>query len=89
MCAKMYTSIMSTVRIDPKVHRILRTLAQQSGESMQSILTQAIERERRRRFLESINEAYLSLSEREREELLQEHSAWDCTLADGLRDENW
>lgn len=55
---------------------------------MQSILAQAIERERRRRFLEGVNAAYGCLSEEERDELRLEHAAWDCTLGDGLRDEN-
>lgn len=84
-----YVTKVSTVRIDPKVHKVLRTLAEESGESMQSILAQAIERERRRRFLKSVNAAYGRLSDEEREEIRLEHSVWDVTLSDGLSDENW
>ena len=78
---------MATVRIEPKVHQVLRALAEESGESMQSILATAIESERRRRFLNGVNRAYARLSEQEREELSQEHAAWDGLLLDGLPEE--
>jgi len=80
---------MATVRIDRSVHEVLRALAEESGESMQSILAQAVESERRRRFLESINRAYDRLPENDRDELRQEHAAWDSTLLDGLPQEQW
>ena len=83
----MYASTMATVRIDLKVHQVLRALAEESGESMQSILAQAVESERRRRFLDRVNEAYGRLSEKELQELRQEHVIWDATLLDGLTEE--
>ena len=42
----------TTVRISPKVHIILRRLAEQSKESMQATLAKAVELYRRQIFLE-------------------------------------
>ena len=58
----MYTQGMATVRIDTDLHQLLKSMAQESGETMQSVLAQALERERRRRFLEQVNSAYERLS---------------------------
>jgi enamine deaminase RidA (YjgF/YER057c/UK114 family) len=80
---------MATVRIETKVHQVLKALAEEAGESMQSILATAIESERRRRFLKGVNRAYAKLSEQEQEELSREHAIWDVALQDGLPEEQW
>lgn len=73
-----------TVRIEEKSHKALRELAERSGESMQTLLTQAIEAYRRERFLHSANAAYETLRKDpktwRREQ--QERAAWDATLRD-------
>jgi hypothetical protein len=59
---------------------------------MQTVLEQAIEELRRRRFLEETNVAYAALRQNDEEwqSLQEEQSAWDATLLDGLEaDEQW
>lgn len=78
----------ATVRISLATREKLRTLADQSGESMNAILEQAIEAYRRQWFLEQANEAYAALRndpEAWREEQ-QEREIWETTLEDGLED---
>ena len=48
----------ATVRINPESHRKLKTLAEELGESMPTVLEQAIESLRRERFLEQASRAY-------------------------------
>ncbi len=73
-----------TVRIGEQSHKTLREIAERSGESMQAILTHAIEAYRRERFLESANAAFETLRKdpkawrREQEE----RAEWDATLRD-------
>jgi predicted transcriptional regulator len=73
-----------TVRIEEKSHKALRELAERSGESMQAILTHAIEAYRRERFLESANAAFEALRKDQnawrREQ--EERAEWDATLRD-------
>ena len=82
----------ATVRISNSSRNILRKLAAQEGQSMQSVLEKAIETYRRQRFLKEVNKAYSVLR--------QNHEAWaemekelaelDSTLGDGLEsDEEW
>jgi len=78
----------TTIRIRRPIHDALKTLSDESGESMQAVLEKAIESYRRQRFLEAVNEAYATLRENEPEWLdyQAEFAAWDVTLADGLED---
>lgn len=73
-----------TVRIGEKSHKALRELAERSGESMQAVLTHAIEAYRRERFLESANAAFEALRKDQeawrREQ--EERAEWDATLSD-------
>ncbi len=75
-----------TVRITETSHRMLQELAEQSGESMQSVLDKALEQYRRQRFLEAANADYAALRrdpEAWKEEL-EERKLWDQALSDGL-----
>jgi hypothetical protein len=76
----------ATVRISQSARDTLRDLAAKSGESMQTVLEQAIEELRRRRFLEETNAAYAALRQNDEdwESLHEERAAWDATLLDGL-----
>ncbi len=50
-----------TVRIDKAAHQILRELAEQTGESMQAVLTKAIEEYQRTQFLDGLNADFAAL----------------------------
>lgn len=81
----------SMVRISEESKQRLRLIAKQTGESMPSVLDKAIEIYRRKRFLESVNEAYASLKSDQKAwaSLQDERARWDPTLMDGLdSDEN-
>ena len=64
----------------------LRELSAQTGESMQSMVDEAIELYRRRRFLEEVNAAYMPLRQNAEtwRAVEQERSEWDIALGDGL-----
>jgi len=76
----------ATVRISPAAHRSVRQMAEETGSSLQEMLDQAIENQRRRLLLERANRAYA--------ELRQDKKAWrawrselrelDATLTDGI-----
>lgn len=74
------------VRISNTTHQILRHLSAEIGESMQSIVEEAIEQYRRRRFLEGLNQDFKTLKEDPEawQEELAERSLWDNTLLDGV-----
>lgn len=78
----------TTVRISPTAHSILRRVARECGESMQSSLTKAIELYRRRIFLEKANQAFAAMRKDPKswEEELKEREAWDITLSDDVKD---
>lgn len=76
----------ATVRISPAAHQSLRQMAEETNSSLQEMLDQAIENQRRRLLLERTNRAYA--------ELRQNKKAWrawrselrelDATLTDGI-----
>jgi predicted transcriptional regulator len=79
---------MSNVRISEPTHEILRSLADEAGESMQAVLETAIEEYRRRRFWDQVE---IAAGELRRDstawnEELAERRAWEATLADDLED---
>lgn len=81
-----------TVRISASSRRILQDLSEQTGASMQSLLDQAVEDFRRKRFLEEVNAGYAALrADRAAwEEVQADRSELDSTLLDGLAsDESW
>ena len=78
-----------TVRIDGTAHHILRELAEQMGESMQAVLTKAIEEYQRKQFLDGLNADFAVLRNNPKawQEEREERAIWDATLADGLEEE--
>lgn len=74
-----------TIRIREADKRILDELGSRYGESAQTIIHQAIEEYRRRRLLETANEAYARLREDagEWKAELEERDNWDAAIADG------
>ena len=75
------------VRISESSYNTLKSLSQ--GQSMQSVIDEAIEDLRRRRILEATNKAFLELKKNKSlwKEELAERSLWEKTLADGLSDD--
>ena len=77
------------VRISSKTYQVLKSLSKDRGQSMQSVIDQAIEDLRRRKLLEATNEAFLLLKndkEAWREEV-SEREVWSETLLDGVEPE--
>ena len=74
------------VRISPRAHQLLRQLAKDAGQSMQSILDKSIETYRREEFLRAANRDYAALRRNPKgwKEELRERELWERTLADGL-----
>ncbi len=79
----------ATIRITPVSRAVLRELAERTGRTMQAVLEEAIETYRRERFLVEANEVYAALRrdpKRWKAEL-DERTAWDASLGDGLEDD--
>lgn len=77
------------VRISSQSYQILKSLSQEKGQSMQSVIDQAIEDLRRRKMLEATNEAFsmFKANKKEWKEELKERELWENTLADGVENE--
>ena len=82
----VYRMAYPTVRISDVTREVLREMSQAEGKSMQSLLEEAVETLRRKRFLEAVNAGYQSLrSDVKAWEMLErERREWDGTLLDGL-----
>jgi len=78
--------VSSTVRITPEARKSLREIADSTGQSMQEVLSKAIEDYRRKTFLETANAAFAALRNDARawKQEQEEREAWDATLSDGL-----
>jgi len=78
----------TTVRIDEQTQAQLRRMAEQTGDSMQSVLAKAVETYRRQRIIEQTNAAYAELrgDPTAWQEEQQERAVWEVTLSDGLAD---
>lgn len=76
----------TTVRVTQHTHEVLRELADSTGEPMQRVLEDAVERYRRERFFADLHAAYAHLRADQAawEEELAERAELDGTLADGL-----
>ena len=74
------------LRVSTRCRDTLRELAAQTGESMQSMVDEAVELYRRRRFLEEVNAAYMPLRQNAEtwRAVERERSEWDNALGDGL-----
>ncbi len=75
----------TTVRIADATRDLLKSLAQEEGQSMQVVMERALELYRRRRFLEQINAGYAS--DAKSGSVAAEDALWDRTLSDGLQSE--
>ena len=75
------------LRVNESTHAVIRNLARECGESMQSIVEKAVERYKREMFLESLSEDFKKLRENEESwnEELEERRLWENTLLDGAR----
>ncbi len=79
----------TTVRISSDTAKVLRQIAQETGEPMQKVLDRAVEEHRRNLLLKEANRAYAALKqdpEKWRSEL-EERATWDAALEDGLAEE--
>ena len=77
------------VRISSQSYQILKSLSQDKGQSMQSVIDEAIEDFRRRKMLEATNEAFSTLKADKKawKEELNERELWENTLSDGVEPE--
>ncbi len=77
------------VRISSQSYQILKSLSQEKGQSMQSVIDQAIEDLRRHKMLEATNEAFSMLKANKKgwKEEMKERELWENTLADGVEPE--
>jgi len=77
------------IRISPRAHELLRQLAKEEQQSMQSVLDDAIEQYRRERFLRAANADFAALKAdvRSWKQELHDRELWDKTLADGISKE--
>lgn len=77
------------VRISSQSYQILKSLSQEKGQSMQSVIDEALEDLRRRKMLEATNEAFLALktNKADWQEELEERRVWETTLSDGVEKE--
>lgn len=77
------------VRVSNSTHQLLRNLSLEAGESMQTIIEQAVEQYRRRRFLEGLKQDFQTLKEDAEawQEELEERQLWDKTSLDGVEPE--
>jgi hypothetical protein len=82
----------STVCISEASHRLLKELAEQTGQTMRDVLDKALDAYRRKVFFEQLNAGYAELraDPEARAAHLAEREQWDATLRDGLDpDEQW
>jgi len=82
----------STVSISEASHRILKELAERTGQSMTDVLSEALDTYRRKVFVDAVNAGYAEMQADPQEwaEHLAERQAWEATVADGLEPgEQW
>jgi hypothetical protein len=74
------------VRISSNSYQILKTLSKAKGQSMQSVIDQAIEDLRRRKMLEAANAAFSALKADHAawNDESDERELWENTLMDGV-----
>jgi hypothetical protein len=77
------------VRISPRAHELLRQLAEEERESMQSVLDRAIERYRREKFLRGANADFAALKSDPKawKQEQRDRDLWETTVADGISSE--
>ena len=77
------------VRISPHAHDLLRQIAEEEQQSMQSVLDRALERYRREKFLRAANADFAALRNDHSawKDELRERELWEQTSSDGLAKE--
>lgn len=77
------------VRISPHAHDLLRQMAEEERQSMQSVIDRALERYRREKFLHAANADFAALRANSKawQEELREREIWEQTASDGLAKE--
>jgi predicted DNA-binding protein len=77
------------VRISSTSYQILKTLSKDKGQSMQSVIDEAIEDLRRNKLLEETNLAFSALKANKTawKEEVRERELWENTLSDGVEEE--
>ncbi|HEY6065013.1 MAG TPA: toxin-antitoxin system protein [Thermoanaerobaculia bacterium] len=87
---KLARSNDSTVRVDRATSGAIARLARETGMARKDIVALAVERLRRQRILAAMNAGFAALRKDAaawRDEI-EERSAWETTLSDGLHDES-
>lgn len=76
----------TTVRVDEKLHRILREISEREQRSIGDVMTEAIEQYRRAKFWEQVRLDYerLRADPEAWSEYQKEIAAWDALSDDGL-----
>ena len=76
----------TTVRVDEKLHRILREISEREQRSIGDVMTEAIEQYRRAKFWEQAKLDYENLRADPEawSEYQEEIAAWDALSGDGL-----
>ena len=79
----------TNVRISSQSYKVLKSLTKEKGQSMQSVIDQAIEDLRRRKVLEATNTAFSALKANKVawDEESDERGIWENTLLDGVESE--
>jgi len=77
------------IRLSAASYAALKGMSKGSGRAMSDIAADAIEGYSRDRFWDEVDRAYEAMTTSQRHEYRREIAAWDGTLADGLKDEDW
>ena len=74
------------VRVSSQSYQLLKSLAKDLDQSMQSVIDEALEELRRRKMLEATDAAFLALKTDKKawKEELKERRLWEKTLRDGV-----
>lgn len=79
----------TTIRVSKETYEQVRALAQRTGETMQEVISKAIEQYREKIFWQQVHEAYARLQQDSVawQEEMEERRIWENTLLDGLKEE--
>ena len=79
----------TTIRVSTDTHAILKQIAKEENEPMQSVLDRILQKHRREQLLHKTNQAFSELQKNSQEwaEEQQERAFWDQTIADDLGSE--
>jgi hypothetical protein len=80
---------MATVRVEPKLHAILKTLADAEQRSISQVIEEAVDRYQKENFWKAMNEGFARLRTDPAawQEYQEEAALWDSVSGDGLADE--